>query len=55
VVIHEGTLKTLRRFKDEVKEVKQGFECGMAFDNYNDLKIGDMIECFEIVEEARSL
>lgn len=55
VVIHEGTLKTLRRFKDEVKEVKAGFECGMAFENYNDIKVGDMIECFEIVEEARTL
>ncbi|MCX8501198.1 MAG: translation initiation factor IF-2 [Alphaproteobacteria bacterium] len=55
VVIHEGNLKTLRRVKDEVKEVKQGFECGMAFDNYNDIKEGDQIECFEMVEEARQL
>ena len=55
VVIHEGSLKTLRRVKDEVKEVKQGFECGMAFDNYNDIKEGDQIECFEMVEEARQL
>ena len=55
VVIHEGTLKTLRRFKDEVREVKQGFECGMAFENYNDLKVGDVIEGFEMVEEARTL
>ena len=55
VVIHEGHLKTLRRVKDEVKEVKQGFECGMAFDNYNDIKEGDQIECFEMVEEARQL
>lgn len=55
VVIHEGTLKTLRRFKDEVKEVKEGFECGMAFENYHDIKEGDKIECFEIEEVARSL
>ncbi|MDI9348842.1 MAG: translation initiation factor IF-2 [Candidatus Symbiobacter sp.] len=55
VVIHEGTLKTLRRIKDEVREVKQGLECGMAFENYHDLKEGDQIECFEIVEEARQL
>ncbi|MDI9408021.1 MAG: translation initiation factor IF-2 [Candidatus Pacebacteria bacterium] len=55
VVIHEGNLKTLRRVKDEVKEVKQGFECGMAFDNYNDIKEGDQIECFEMVQEARQL
>jgi translation initiation factor IF-2 len=55
VVIHEGMLKTLRRFKEEVREVKQGFECGMAFENYSDIKVGDQIECFEIVEEARTL
>jgi translation initiation factor IF-2 len=48
VVIHEGTLKTLRRFKDEVKEVQHGFECGMAFENYDDLKVGDIIECFDV-------
>lgn len=55
VVIHEGTLKTLRRFKDEVKEVKEGFECGMAFENYQDIKEGDMIECFEMESIAREL
>lgn len=55
VVIHEGTLKTLRRFKDEVREVKNGFECGMAFENYDDIREGDQIEAFEIVETARSL
>ena len=55
VVIHEGTLKTLKRFKDEVKEVKEGMECGMAFESYDDIKEGDVIECYEIVEEARTL
>ncbi len=56
VVIHDsGTLKTLKRFKDEVKEVKEGMECGMAFENYDDIKEGDVIECFEVVEEARTL
>jgi translation initiation factor IF-2 len=55
VVIHEGTLKTLKRFKDEVKEVKSGFECGMAFENYEDIRVGDMIECFEIQEFARTV
>lgn len=55
VVIHEGTLKTLKRFKDEVKEVKEGMECGMAFENYDDIKENDIIECYEIVEEARTL
>jgi translation initiation factor IF-2 len=52
VVIHEGVLKTLRRFKDEVREVQNGYECGMAFENYDDIKIGDVIECFD-VEEVR--
>jgi translation initiation factor IF-2 len=55
VVVHEGTLKTLKRVKDEVKEVREGFECGMAFDNYDDIKEGDQIECFEIEEIARQL
>ncbi len=55
VVVHEGSLKTLKRFKDEVKEVKDGSECGMAFDNYSDIQQGDMIECFEIKEVARTL
>jgi len=53
VVIHEGMLKTLKRFKEEVKEVKEGQECGMAFESYDDLKEGDVIECFEIIEEDR--
>ena len=55
VVVHEGTLKTLKRHQDEVKEVKQGMECGMAFDNYDDMKESDVIECYEIVEEARTV
>jgi translation initiation factor IF-2 len=55
VVIHEGTLSTLKRFKDEVKEVKSGMECGMAFENYHDIKVGDFIECFEVEEVAREL
>ncbi len=55
VVIHEGTLKTLRRFKDEVREVKEGFECGMAFENYQDIQKGDIIECFEVEEIARAI
>ncbi len=55
VVVHTGTLKTLKRFKDEVKEVKEGFECGMAFENYDDIQTGDVIEAFEIEEIAREL
>lgn len=55
VVIHDGVLKSLRRFKDEVREVQQGYECGMAFENYQDIQQGDRIECYEIVEVARTL
>ena len=55
VVIHEGSLKTLKRFKDEVKEVRESMECGMAFDNYSDIQEGDLIECFEVKEIARTL
>jgi translation initiation factor IF-2 len=55
IVIHEGSLKTLKRFKDEVREVREGFECGMAFENYQDIQVGDVIECFEVEEVARAL
>lgn len=55
VVIHEGTLSTLKRFKDEVREVREGFECGMSFENYHDIRQGDVIECFEVEEVARTL
>ncbi len=55
IVIHEGSLKTLKRFKDEVREVREGFECGMAFENYHDIQVGDVIECFEMEEVARVL
>jgi translation initiation factor IF-2 len=55
VVIHEGTLKTLKRFKDEVKEVISGQECGMAFENYEDIREGDVIEIFERETVERTL
>ncbi len=55
VVIHEGKLKTLKRFKDEVKEVHGGQECGMAFENYEDIRVGDVIEIFTSEEIERSL
>ncbi|MFY0595052.1 MAG: translation initiation factor IF-2 [Cognatishimia sp.] len=55
VVIHEGTLKTLKRFKDEVAEVISGQECGMAFENYDDIRANDVIEIFEREEVERSL
>ena len=55
VVIHEGKLSTLKRFKDEVKEVQAGQECGMAFEKYEDMRVGDVIECYRVEEIARSL
>jgi len=55
VVIHQGMLSTLKRFKDEVSEVTSGQECGMAFENYQDMRKGDMIECFRVEEIERSL
>ncbi|KAB7742605.1 translation initiation factor IF-2 [Parvibaculum sedimenti] len=55
VVVHEGKLSTLKRFKDEVKEVQSGQECGMAFENYQDMRAGDVIECFEVEVIKRSL
>ena len=55
VVIHEGTLSTLKRFKDEVKEVPVGQECGMAFENYEDMRAGDVIECFRVEKVQRTL
>ena len=55
VVIHEGTLSTLKRFKDEVKEVTAGQDCGMAFANYQDMRAGDVIECFNIETIKRTL
>ena len=55
VVIHEGSLKTLKRFKDEVAEVNAGQECGMAFENYEDIRAEDVIECFRVEHVTRSL
>lgn len=55
VVIHEGELDSLKRFKDDVREVKGGFECGLSLKNFNDIKEGDQLEVFEVVEVARTL
>ena len=55
VVIYEGELESLRRFKDDVNEVRSGTECGIGVKNYADVKVGDQIECFERVEVARQL
>ena len=55
VVIHTGELDSLKRFKDDVREVKAGFECGLSLRNYNELQVGDQLEVFEVVEVARTL
>ena len=55
VVVHEGKLSTLKRFKDEVREVVAGQECGMAFEGYQDMRVGDVIECFEVEHVRRTL
>ncbi len=55
VVIFEGNLKQLKRFKDDVREVQNGYECGMALENYDDIKSGDILECYEVEEVARAL
>ncbi len=55
IVIYEGNMKTLRRFKDDVKEVASGYECGMAIEGYNDIKVGDVIEVFRVKEVQRTL
>jgi translation initiation factor IF-2 len=55
VVIHEGKLSTLKRFKDEVREVPAGQECGMAFEKYEDMRVGDVIECYRVEQIARTL
>ena len=52
-MIHEGKISSLRRFKDDVKEVSHGFECGIGIENYNDIKEGDIIEAFKMVEVER--
>ena len=55
VEVYEGTIHSLRRFKDDVKEVREGFECGIGIENFNDLKVGDRIECYRTEEIARTL
>jgi translation initiation factor IF-2 len=55
VVVHDGELDSLKRFKDDVKEVKAGFECGLSLKNFNDIEEGDQLECYEVVEVARTL
>ncbi len=55
IVIHEGRLATLKRFKEEQREVREGFECGMSFESYQDIQVGDVIECYETEEVQRTL
>ena len=55
LVIHNCELDSLKRFKDDVKEVREGFECGLSLKNYNDIQLGDQLEAYEIVETARFL
>ncbi|MGZ9033238.1 MAG: translation initiation factor IF-2, partial [Rhodospirillales bacterium] len=55
VVIHEGDIAQLKRFKDDVREVKEGYDCGIAIANYNDIRVGDIIECFELEQVAQEL
>jgi translation initiation factor IF-2 len=55
VVVYEGTVASLRRFKDDVTEVREGFECGIGLQNYQDVKDGDVIEAFEVEEIARQI
>lgn len=55
VVVHNGKIASLRRFKDDVREVLKGYECGISLENFNDIKVGDVIEAFEMVEEAATL
>ncbi|MDO4517806.1 MAG: translation initiation factor IF-2 [Bacillota bacterium] len=54
IVIHEGKISSLKRFKDDAKEVAQGYECGIGIENYNDIKVGDVVECFTMEEIARN-
>lgn len=54
-VIYRGKVSSLKRFKDDAREVKEGFECGIGIENYDDVKVGDQIEFLTVVEEARTL
>jgi translation initiation factor IF-2 len=55
IVIHEGALGSLKRFKDDVREVREGFECGIGIDGWGDLREGDVIEAYEVEQVARTL
>ena len=55
VEVYEGTISSLKRFKDDVREVREGFECGIGVENFNDVKVNDVIECFRTEQVARTL
>jgi len=55
IVVYDGELASLKRFKDDAKEVREGFECGIGIANFNDIKVGDVIECYTVEEVARTL
>jgi len=55
IIIYTGRLSSLRRFKDDVREVLTGYECGIGIENYNDIKVGDQIEAYQVVETKRTL
>jgi len=55
VEVYDGTIASLRRFKEDVREVREGFECGISIENFNDIKVGDVIECYRTEEVARTL
>jgi len=55
IQVYEGTISSLKRFKDDVREVEGGFECGIALEGYNDIKVNDVIEAFKVVETKRRL
>ncbi len=55
IVVYDGEIGSLKRFKDDVKEVREGFECGIGIANFNDVKVGDVIECYTVEEVARTL
>ena len=55
IVVYDSEVSSLKRFKDDVKEVREGFECGIGIKNFNDVKVGDFIECYTVEEVARTL
>ena len=55
IVVYDGDMGSLKRFKDDVKEVRESFECGIGVANFNDVKVGDVIECYTVEEVARTL